>query len=34
MGNCDPYSDPSEPLVVMQPKFTVEGADIVMVQQR
>ena len=30
MGNCDPYSDPSEPMVVMQPKCTVEGADIVM----
>ena len=30
MGNCDPYSDPSEPVVVMQPKCTVEGADIVM----
>ena len=30
MGNCDPYSDPSEPMVVMQPQCTVEGADIVM----
>ena len=30
MGNCDPYSNPSEPMVVMQPKCTVEGADIVM----
>ena len=30
LGNCDPYSDPSEPMVVIQPKCTVEGADIVM----
>ena len=30
MGNCDPYSDPSEPVVVVQPKCTVEGADIAM----
>jgi hypothetical protein len=31
MGNCDPYSDPPEPLVVKQPKSTpVEGADTVM----
>jgi|HubBroStandDraft_6_1064221.scaffolds.fasta_scaffold325216_1 hypothetical protein len=22
MGNCDPYSDSPEPLVVKQPKFT------------
>ena len=22
MGNCDPYSDSPEPLVVRQPKFT------------
>ena len=34
IGNCDPYSDPFEPMVVMQPKCTVDGADIVMVQQR
>jgi hypothetical protein len=31
MGNCDPYSDPSEPSVVKQPKSTrIERADIVM----
>ena len=31
MGNCDPYSDSPEPLVVMQPQSTrVEGASIVM----
>ena len=31
MGNCDPYSDSPEPVVVKQPKFTrVEGVGIVM----
>ena len=34
MGNYDPYSDPPEPMVVMQPQSTrAEGADIVMAQQ-
>jgi hypothetical protein len=34
MGNCDPYSDSPEPLVVDKPQSTrVRGADVVMVQQ-
>ena len=31
MGNCDPYSDSPEPVVVDKPESTrVQGADILM----
>jgi len=31
MGNCDPYSDSPEPMVLDKPQCTrVEGADVVM----
>ena len=33
MGNCDPYSDSPEPVVVKQPKFTRVGEPTLLCNQ-